>query len=106
MLPHQPVRRGADSSENRATGCGSDDRNLFLVSCLTRGVRSTSQPPIFPYLQSLGEAAERAGVRLHAYVLMTNHVHLLVTPAEENGIPELMQGLGTRYVWRVNQVYR
>lgn len=58
------------------------------------------------YLQILGEAAERAGVRLHAYLLMTNHVHLLVTPMEEAGIPQLMQMLGTRYVRHVNLVYR
>lgn len=58
------------------------------------------------YLQILGEAAERAGVRLHAYLLMTNHVHLLVTPMEEAGIPQLMQMLGTRYVRHVNLAYR
>jgi len=32
------------------------------------------------YLEALREAAQQAGCRVHAYVLMTNHVHLLVTP--------------------------
>jgi putative transposase len=83
------------------------DQPLHLIQ------RGNNREPVFFadedycfYLQSLGEAAGRAGVRLHAYVLMTNHVHLLVTPAEENAIPDLMQVLGTRYVRRVNQVYR
>jgi putative transposase len=34
------------------------------------------------YLKCLAEAARRRGCAIHAYVLMTNHVHLLVTPAE------------------------
>ncbi len=37
-------------------------------------------------------------VRVHAYVLMDNHVHLLVTPATGQGLPKLMQFLGRQYV--------
>ena len=37
-------------------------------------------------------------VRVHAYVLMDNHVHLLVTPATDQGLPKLMQFLGRQYV--------
>lgn len=40
--------------------------------------------------------------QIHAYVLMTNHVHLLVTPAAGDSIPLLMQALGRRYVRYVN----
>ena len=40
------------------------------------------------------------------YLVMTNHVHLLVTPNERGGISRLMQGLGRRYVAYVNGRYR
>ena len=46
----------------------------------------------------LGEAAQRYEVAIHAYVLMSNHFHLLATPADESGLPSLMQSLGRRYV--------
>lgn len=43
---------------------------------------------------------------LHAYVLMTNHVHLLITPETSNGAGVLMKRLGQRYVQYVNRTYR
>lgn len=49
-------------------------------------------------------AAQRLGV--HAYVLMTNHVHLLVTPESAESLARTMQSLGRRYVRHVNAVYR
>ncbi len=58
------------------------------------------------YLECLGDAAERYRVAVHAYVLMTNHVHLLMTPSDAQGISRVMQSLGRRYVQYVNRVYR
>ncbi len=58
------------------------------------------------YLESLRLAAERSGCAVHAYVMMTNHVHLLVTPATENSLARLMQSVGRRYVRYVNGVYQ
>ena len=43
---------------------------------------------------------------MHAYVLMTNHVHLLVTPASDESLPRTMQSLGRRYVRAINARYR
>jgi putative transposase len=57
------------------------------------------------YLECLKEAGERTGCAIHAYVLMTNHVHLLVTPESGDGIGKLMQSVGRTYVQYVNQVY-
>ena len=57
------------------------------------------------FLGSLGEVAAAEAVSVHAYVLMTNHVHLLVTPATERGAGRLMKGLGFRYVQYVNRTY-
>ncbi len=58
------------------------------------------------YLDRLQEATARYACQLHAYVLMTNHVHLLITPQTENGIAHLMQRLGQRYVHFINHSYQ
>lgn len=50
------------------------------------------------YLDDLRDVSDKVGCQIHAYVLMKNHVHLLVTPTESAGISRLMQGLGRRYV--------
>ena len=57
------------------------------------------------YLHYLQEFADRFGCRLHAYVLMTNHVHLLLTPEEEDSAALMMKHLGQRYVQYVNRTY-
>jgi putative transposase len=58
------------------------------------------------YRTWLAEAAAEYGCRVHAYVLMTNHVHLLVTPEHAESLPRAMQSLGRRYVRAVNAAYR
>lgn len=57
------------------------------------------------YLDFLGDACERYGVALHAYVLMTNHSHLLMSPENADGISRVMQSLGRRYVQYINKKY-
>jgi putative transposase len=58
------------------------------------------------YLDWLGEYAEYCGCDIHAYALMTNHVHLLVTPQTASATGALMKRLGQRYVQYVNRTYR
>ncbi|WP_372191617.1 transposase [Xanthomonas axonopodis pv. desmodiigangetici] len=50
------------------------------------------------YLHLIHEALHVTGCQLHAYVLMDNHVHLLVTPPAAGRIGQLMQRLGRNYV--------
>jgi len=57
------------------------------------------------YLQCLLDACQRHEVSLHAYVLMTNHAHLLMTPACKDGISQVMQSVGRRYVQYINLNY-
>jgi putative transposase len=57
------------------------------------------------YLGHLSELAVKFACAVHAYVLMTNHVHLLMTPACEDGPSLLMKHLGQRYVQHVNRAY-
>lgn len=58
------------------------------------------------YLKDLRESADKFFCKIHAYVLMTNHVHLLVTPMVDCGISQMMQALGRRYVCYVNKTYK
>jgi putative transposase len=54
-------------------------------------------------LQILDENARLFNVAIHAYVLMSNHFHLLATPETAESIPRMMQAVGRRYVRRYNQ---
>lgn len=58
------------------------------------------------YLVVLRQALERYGCSLHAYVLMDNHAHLLITPAAEGAVSRLMQTLGRNYVGWFNRRHR
>ena len=58
------------------------------------------------YRDWLSQAAAQYGVAVHAYVLMTNHVHLLATPLKPESLPRMMQSVGRRYVRSVNIRYR
>jgi putative transposase len=58
------------------------------------------------FLKWLQEYSTAADCHVHAYVLMSNHVHLLVTPMAANGVGYLMKRLGQRYVQYINREYR
>lgn len=55
------------------------------------------------FLGWLGDAAERYGLNIHAYVLMPNHLHLLASPTESASLPRTMQSVGRRYVRYLNR---
>lgn len=58
------------------------------------------------YLEWLQEYASKESCSVHAYVLMTNHVHLLLTSEDADGPGRLMKRLGQRYVQYINRTYR
>lgn len=58
------------------------------------------------YLETLFACAARYRVDIHAYVLMTNHVHLLATPAGKSDMSRMMQLLGATYAVRINTRYQ
>jgi len=58
------------------------------------------------YLEKLQLACDKHDCQIHAYVLMTNHVHLLITPLTEHSLPKAMQMLGRYYVQYYNYCYR
>lgn len=57
------------------------------------------------YLDKLREYSEKYNVAIHSYVLMTNHVHLLLTPYSSSSVSDFMQSLGRYYVRYVNDRY-
>ena len=58
------------------------------------------------YLELLRQLLPRYKVNLHAYVLMTNHVHLLLTPSSKDGISSLMRVVGSRFAQYMNKTYK
>lgn len=57
------------------------------------------------YLGLLQEFAPLHGCSVHAYVLMTNHVHLLLSSADPHGFSDMMSIVSQRYVQRINRTY-
>ncbi len=57
------------------------------------------------YLGWLKNASEKYQCAIHAYVLMTNHIHILVTPPDSQGITRMMQYVGRYYVSFINKKY-
>ena len=45
-------------------------------------------------------------VKIHGWVLMTNHIHLLVTPQSDSGVSQMIQTLGRLYVRHFNYSYQ
>jgi len=70
-----------------------------------RQVCFTCDEDLAAYAHSLSEGAEKYGVSIHAWVFMTNHVHLLMTPSTDQGISHLMQHMGRHYVQGFNFKY-
>ena len=75
-------------------------------------IRGNNREPVFYseedylyYLNWLKEAIHKHCCALHAYVLMTNHVHLLLSPEQEYGISKAIQMLGRYYVQYFNYSY-
>jgi REP-associated tyrosine transposase len=75
--------------------------------------RGNNRQPIFfaegdyhYFLDCLQRAKMKYSCRIYAYVLMTNHVHLIIEPPHAESLGQLMQSVGRRYVRYINQTYR
>ena len=72
---------------------------------VNRGATFIDDEDFATYLQALEHTASEQGVALHGYVLMTNHVHLLVSAQAGGVVSRMMQALGRRYVRAFNARY-
>jgi putative transposase len=75
--------------------------------------RGNNRQPIFAadgdyecFRDALVEAAARYDLAIHAYVWMTNHIHLLATPGSHDSISKVFQSLGRKYVQYFNFTYQ
>jgi putative transposase len=71
-----------------------------------RSICFASDEDFAAYAHWLHEYSVKFYVDIHAWVFMTNHVHLLATPSTDNGIALMMQALGRRYVQYFNFTYQ
>jgi len=58
------------------------------------------------YLELWQELSKKFEVSVHSYCLMTNHIHFLVTPNEDDAISSLMKQVGSRYAQYINKKYK
>ena len=86
VLPHVPLHLIQRGNNRQICFAGTEDYRL--------------------YLDWLKDCASRTGCRVHAYVLMTNHVHLLISADRGEAPGEMMKALGQRYVQYFNRTYR
>jgi putative transposase len=86
---------------------------LFIPGCPVHAIqRGHSRNAVFRdefdyqnYQRDLFEAVAELGIALHAYVLMPNHIHLLLTAPTEHELARLFQSIGRRYVRYFNKRY-
>jgi putative transposase len=86
-------------------------RRLCLAGISAHVIRrGNNRSPIFAdaadyelFLALLEFASARRGIEVHAYGLMTNHYHLIVTPSTQTALPRVMQDLGREYVLAYNR---
>ena len=71
-----------------------------------RQICFASEEDFAAYAHWLDGCSRKHEVAIHAWVFMTNHVHLLVTPETPNGVSKMMQMLGRHYVRYFNHTYR
>jgi putative transposase len=90
-MPRQP-RRAVPEQPHHVIQRGNNRTSTF-----------TTVEEYDAYVDWLTDALERFDCRVHAYVLMTNHVHLLITPFVSGGIGRVMQSVGRRYVCYFNK---
>ena len=76
-------------------------------------LRGNNRTPVFLhsadytiFRETLATAADLHGLAIHAYVFMTNHVHLLASPSTSESAPKTMQSIGRRYVQYFNLRYK
>ena len=79
-IPQHVIVRG----NNRQICFANEDDMAFYVTCLK-------------------DYSKKHDLQIHAWVLMTNHIHLLCTPMKENAVSKTMQDVGRLYVGYFNK---
>lgn len=78
----------------------------IIIRGNNRGIIFNHRNDYLFFLRRLDQAIEKYQCQLHAYVLMTNHVHFLISPETECAISKVIQAVGRSYVQYFNKKYR
>ena len=81
-------------------------RSTSFNAATTRQAIFASDMDYHFFRDVLVEASIKYGLAIHAYVWMTNHLHLLATPNQENSISKVFQSVGRKYVQYFNFTYK
>jgi putative transposase len=90
----RPLRLSLPGVSHHVIQRGNNRSNMF---------RATPDYELYRY--ALGDACTRFKIAVDGYVMMTNHVHAVLTPTTPDGIAAAMQAIGRRYVYYVNKEY-
>jgi len=89
---------------------GEKAKNMYTQHIVQRGNNRCAcfagKDDYVAYAYWLAEGAKKYDIAIHAWVLMTNHTHLLVTPSTDNTVSLMMQYLGRHYVRRFNYIHK
>jgi putative transposase len=85
--------------------CPADHPTHVVQRGNNRQVCFTCDGDMAAYAHSLHKGATKYGLAVHAWVFMTNHVHLLMTPSTDQGVSQLMRHMGRHYVQPFNFKY-
>ncbi|MCP4490223.1 MAG: transposase [Gammaproteobacteria bacterium] len=79
---------------------------LIIQRCIDGKKIFRREDDYLRYYEWLQMAADYYGLKVHAYTLMVDHIHLLVSPCKENSISKTLQSLGRSYVQYYNERYK
>jgi putative transposase len=91
-MARQPRYRITDVAQ-LITQCGNNQQDVFF-----------SEQDYLYYLHILNDAAIKYECHIHAFVLLSNQIHILATPTTLDGISQLMKSVGQRYVSYINKL--
>lgn len=86
--------------------CPPDIPQHIIQRGNNRQICFVAEQDYLTYAEWLNDYSKKYSVSVHAWVFMTNHVHILATPSIEGSISRMMQDLGRRYVRYFNREYQ
>lgn len=86
--------------------CPADIPQHIIQRGNNRSVCFCSEGDLAFYAHCLKDYSKKFDVNIHAWVFMTNHVHLLATPLKEGAVSKMMQSIGRMYVRYFNKTYQ
>jgi len=104
--PPQTTKKRTSTMARKPRFCPAEIAQHVIQRGNNRQVCFAAEMDFAAYANWLLEYSVKFDVQIHAWVFMTNHVHLLVTPQSDDGVSLMMQSVGRRYVQYFNRTYK